>query len=377
MEAYLNLGPPGTPRALLLGGEALLGGSLEILWFDSLGAKSSSICIRGANCVILVDPGAAEMQPSYPLPKSEKSRLRREAALKIRACLEESEVVIITHYHWDHAPRPGGDILVPSLLRGKLVLAKNPNIYINESQWKRARKLYAELGCPTEEPPGEPGEIPDPLAELPIASSRRFPGYDSRRAELLSRGRSWFKGLWRKWWSSPWISEGACSGGVRIRWIDSESVEVCGVHLRFTPPWFHGVEFDRTGWVVGFEASLPQGRLFYSSDVMGPIIEDYAEYIAGLRPDVLVLDGPPTYLYPYMFNRINLGRAVDNGVLIVESGVGNIIYDHHLLREARWRERVRRVLEAAAKSPARLATAAEYLGRRPLIDELAGAGRHG
>ncbi|GEM_PF-4365694 len=48
---------------------------VELLWFDSLGAKSSSLRLRGRGCDVVVDPGAA-MQPSYPLPKDEKVRLK-------------------------------------------------------------------------------------------------------------------------------------------------------------------------------------------------------------------------------------------------------------------------------------------------------------
>ncbi|MEB2837208.1 MAG: MBL fold metallo-hydrolase [Desulfurococcales archaeon] len=352
--------------------------SVELLWFDSMGAKSSSLCIRGPECVIAVDPGAAEMQPSYPLPAGEKRRLRRAAAERIRGCLEEAGAVVISHYHWDHAPRPGGDILVPELLRGKLVLAKNPNRYINESQWERARRLFEALAG---DPGGlyvEPGscDTPDPVEGLSLALSRGFGDYEARRRELLERGRGWFKRLVGLWCRGPWLAEGALLGGARVAWVDGREVEACGVRLRFTEPWFHGVEYDRTGWVVGFEALLPGGRrLFYTSDVMGPIIEDYAAAIAERRPDILILDGPPTYLYPYMLNRVNLSRAVENAITIVEAGIPLVVYDHHLLREARWRERVKPVLEAATRAGVELATAAEHLGGRPLIDVLAAGTR--
>ena len=153
-------------------------------------------------------------------------------------------------------------------------------------------------------------------------------------------------------------------------WADGRRITLCGVEIEFTEPWFHGVEYDRTGWVVGFNAKIGNTSVFYTSDVMGPIIEDYAVFIAKKRPGIVVLDGPPTYLYPYMFNRINLERAIKNAITLIDSHPYLIIYDHHLLREKRWRERVSPVLNYARQRGIRVVTAAEYLGKKPLIDTL-------
>ena len=270
-------------------------------------------------------------------------------------------------------PRPGDEVLDAGLLRGRLILAKNPNVYINESQWGRARALFEAVNGGPEGLYTEAGEVEarDPLEGLPHASSRSFGDYDARRRQLLERGRRWLEGLRRLWARGPWLVEGRLAGGTVVRWADGSTVEACGAVLRFTEPWFHGVEYDRTGWVVGLEVEAGGVRLFYSSDVMGPIIEDYADHIIRARPDLLVLDGPPTYLYPYMLNRVNLGRAVENAIRIIESRVKAIVYDHHLLRDPRWRHRVAPVLQAAQRAGAGLATAAEHLGMEPLIDRLA------
>jgi len=101
---------------------------------------------------------------------------------------------------------------------------------------------------------------------------------------------------------------------------------------------------------------------------MGPIIEDYAEFIVKVRPDIIFLDGPPTYLFPYMFNRINLRRAIENAIAIIKSKPKLIIYDHHILRERKWRERIKEVLLEASKEQVDLLTVAECLGHKPLID---------
>ena len=352
---------------------------VEIVWFDSMGAKSASILVGGS---LLVDPGAAAMQPSYPLPGEEKRRLRREAVNKIVEAASRAKAIIITHYHYDHhlrvndpdLPEPGYIYLKP-----RLIVAKNPNTYINESQWERARQLLGDLlglkGLRLDDYLTEPQEtvFEDPVEELREALSKSFGDYDKRRRELLERGKRWFEKLAKTWSRGPWLRETIeLPGGPRIELRDTGTYEVEGVRATLLGPHFHGVEYDRTGWVVPLLIESRGLRILYTSDLMGPIIEDYASEIAELDPHVAVVDGPPTYLYPYMFNRVNLERAVENAVRVLEEAqsLQLMIYDHHLLRERRWRERVSKVFEASRRLGVPVLTAAECLGRRPLIDTL-------
>lgn len=358
--------------------EFLEGCGAQLLWFDSLGAKSSSLVLRGPDCGVAVDPGAASMQPSYPLGEGEKRRLRGEALARIRGALSSPDVkaVIITHYHHDHYPWPGNRELPPQALLGKTVVAKNPNTFINRSQWRRAREFFEALASASGlerggiyVPPGD-APIQDPEDLIPSAMGKDFGGYAGRREAVLRRGREWFRRLRTLWGSGDWVREFSGGDGTRVVWADGRVVEVCGIRLSFTEPWFHGMEYDRTGWVIGFLAEVCGCRIGYSSDVMGPIIEDYAERIAGWGADIVVLDGPPTYLYPYLLSGASLRRAVENAVKVVESGPRLIIYDHHLLRDPRWRERVSEVLAEAGKRGVAVMTAAEAMGREPLIDAL-------
>jgi hypothetical protein len=102
---------------------------------------------------------------------------------------------------------------------------------------------------------------------------------------------------------------------------------------------------------------------------MGPQIEDYADYIIKVRPKTIILDGPPIYLFPYMLNRINLNRAVENAVRIIrDSGSELIIYDHHLMRKKGYDKYMEKVYYEAKKAGVRLLAASELLGVKPLID---------
>ncbi len=119
---------------------------IELLWFDSLGAKCSSIAIATSRGLVVIDPGVAEMQPSYPLPAHEKQRLRAEALNRIENYVSRASILIVTHYHYDHHVLPSDPMLSnKKLFQGKTLYLKNPNTYINESQWKRARLFISEL----------------------------------------------------------------------------------------------------------------------------------------------------------------------------------------------------------------------------------------
>lgn len=351
---------------------------VHLIWFDSLGAKSSSVAVETGRGVVVIDPGAAAMQPSYPLPGEEKVVLRRKAKQAIYKWLKKALIVIITHYHYDHYFIPGDpEFPEENPLAGKTIYAKNPNKYINESQWSRARiflrallgfyndRLENHLIDPVEE------EFRDPVEDLEISMEKSFGDYDERRRELLEKGRRWFEKLSRRLWSGEkWVGEIQLGDGTHVLWGENKTIDLSDTRIRILEPWFHGLEYDRTGWITPVIIEKKGFKVFYTSDVMGPIIEDYAYYIAREKPDVVILDGPPTYLFPYMFNKINLSRAVENAIEIIRSHPSLVVYDHHLLREKKWRKRVEQVFQTARREGVKVLTAAEYLGKKPLIDTI-------
>jgi len=362
--------------------EILSNVGIKLLWSDSLGAKSFSIALTSPYVNIVIDPGAAEMQPSYPLPKNTKAKLRAKALEKIISECAKARVVIITHYHHDHYVRLDDKTIDKAYTcynEGKTLIMKNPNIYINESQWIRARTLIEGIlsfrGRSIKEYAMNPMEnltLEDPLNELPLALSRDYGSYNQRKQELIRKGRDWFNKLVNELWlKREWISDNIMlNDGTKLVWGDGKFFNFHDIEIRILKPWFHGVEYDRTGWVTPVIIRKGNYTIFYSSDLMGPIIEDYAEFIVKVRPDIIFLDGPPTYLFPYMFNRINLRRAIENAIVIIKSKPKLIIYDHHILRERKWRERIKEVLLEASKEQVDLLTVAECLGHKPLIDTI-------
>jgi predicted metallo-beta-lactamase superfamily hydrolase len=355
-----------------------LGGgiSVEPVWFDSMGAKSSCVFVRTPDASILIDPGAAEMQPSFPMPASEKARLCLMALRRIRRFAGMADCVVISHYHYDHHILPESPEELRGLYAGKTLLVKDPNRYINASQWSRARLLFEGLyrGCAgkgLKELSAEPeaGGYPNPMEGLPEASALDYGPYRERKAELLRRGMKWFEGLSGLWSRSPWIPPLELEG-LEVRFADGASFDIGGTRLRFSRPFFHGVEFDRVGWVISVVVERSGIKVVHSSDLQGPTIEDYASWIIEADPDLLFLDGPPTYMLGYALNRINLERAIENAVRILsDSRAETIVYDHHLLRDRLYERRVGRVYEAGRRLGKGVLTAAELFGLRPAVLE--------
>ncbi len=341
----------------------------EIVWFDSLGAKSACILVKTPDASILIDPGAAEMQPGFPAPKSLKRKWLNEARGAIKKASRKADIIVISHYHYDHFTD-----FDEELYKGKVILAKDPNKYINDSQRRRAENFYGNLvkafgRKPLEdllEPPMK-ADYPDPLKNLPLASSRDYGDYSERKRKLLELGRKWFRKRVEKWNKASKIPELNFSD-CKVKFADSKTFKRGNTLIKFSKPRFHGIEYARVGWVVSIGIIYENETLIHTSDLEGPVIEDQAEEIIREKPDVLIADGPSTYLIPYMLNFINLRRAIENMQKIIKSlNPEVIIYDHHLPREPRYRERARQVYETAKQEGKTVLTAAEYLGKEPAV----------
>ncbi|HDI75375.1 MAG: MBL fold metallo-hydrolase [Thermoprotei archaeon] len=344
--------------------------SLEFkpIWADSLGAKSFSTLVKTPDVVVLIDPGVAIMHGSFPAPPELKAEWVEIGYEKIVEASKRAQVVVITHYHYDHFTD-----FDEVLYRNKVILAKSPNEYINDSQRGRALRFYSKLfalkNVTLEEVMEEPieKEYSHPLEELPHASTVDYGDYSARKRELLEKGFKWFKGRVDKWNSYKRIPEH--EGEVfKLFFADGREFSYGSTLIRFTKPLFHGIEYSRVGWVIGVVVEYKDRKLLYSSDVNGPIIEDYADWIIREEPNIILLDGPATYTLGYMLNQINLRRAVENIKRIIrETSPQVILLDHHLPREPKYVERLSDVYELAEREGVKVMTVAEYFGETPVV----------
>ena len=305
---------------------------LRPVWFDSLGAKLMCVLVRTPDLSLLIDPGAAIMHRGYPAPDELKSYYLELATQALLVAGEQATHIAITHYHHDHF-RP--DLL--ELFRGKTLWIKDPNRWINHSQWDRARAFLSALaeaeGGEVRDRPPEEEDYPDPVEALPLAARA------DRRVELLKKWRRRFLGLTKLWAKGPWVD---VEGLPSVTFADGRTFQVGGTTVRFTHPLFHGGEYASPGWVLAIVVEHGGTKLLYSSDLQGPAIEDYAAWIIEEAPDVLILDGPTTYLLGPFQSWANLDRAIHNCTRVVQSLRARlIVLDHHLVRERNFREKTR------------------------------------
>ncbi|MFB0561391.1 MAG: MBL fold metallo-hydrolase [Candidatus Lokiarchaeia archaeon] len=346
-----------------------MGVSFKPIWFDSLGAKSSCTLVETPDVSFLIDPGIAVMQPSFPASLVKKIYWEEQGRRAIKKASKKVSVIIISHYHYDH--------FFPNdmnIYSNKLVLAKNPNEYINDSQRSRAEKFYSRIcehfgKTKLKEILRQPSvkEYDNPLNLLPIAKHKDYGDYNERKKQLLAKGLKWFNNRVSKWNKKSEITE-FMFNRFEVKYPEGREFHFGKTRLRFTKPLFHGIEFSRVGWIFATVIESEGERLIHSSDMNGPIIEDYAEWIIKENPDILILDGPMTYMFGYLLNRINLNRTIVNvSKIITETKAKLIIYDHHLTREAKFKERTSEVWETAKKCNKRLLTAANFLGKTPKV----------
>ena len=151
-----------------------------------------------------------------------------------------------------------------------------------------------------------------------------------------------------------------------IVYCDDTVHKVGSTEIRFSPPFFHGPANVRLGYVIMTTVDDGDKKLLHASDVQGPVTEEAKDYIIDQDPDILIIDGPPTIFLGWKFSRRNLEDAIGNMIEIVENTRAEIILDHHLLRDLKYREQFADVYRIGGK---RIKTFAEYLGKENIMLE--------
>ncbi len=252
---------------------------------DSLGVRSLSVFV-GAEINIFIDPSAALGPYRYGLPpKPVEFEALKRYKNEIRELAKKADVLIISHYHYDHYDPD------EEFYEGKIVLAKHWKENINYSQKKRAYVFYEKF-----------------------------------------------------------------SNLCDLRYVDSQKFDFSGIEIQFSKPFPHGNEKTRLGFVIMTTIDDGKFRFLHASDVEGPIVEESADYIVSQNPDLVVIDGPATYFLGYRFSKRDLERSIKN-LIKIGKNVPKVILDHHLLRDLKYKERLKDVY-----SLGNFVTFAEYKG---------------
>ena len=237
---------------------------------DSLGVRSMATLVEVGGLRIFIDPGASLAPRRYGLPPHPVELEALEEALKeIVRVMDSVDVVVITHYHYDHYLYRQEQV---DAYNDKILVVKHPTEMINHSQMMRARRLLRQLGVESRARSIHyaDGRVYD-LGDVVLEFSRPVPhGPEGTRLGYL----------------------------VMVRVYDRLSGE-CFVH---------------------------------ASDVQGPMEESTLSLIVSWRPSVVFISGPPTYFAGYKVPAEDVERGVECLKKLASTGA-LVIADHHLARD--------------------------------------------
>lgn len=104
---------------------------------ESLGVRSAAFFVETSDVSVLIDPGVSLAPRRFGLPPHPlEIKAMNESWRSIKEFAARAEVLVITHYHFDHF-----DPTEPLVFNGKALLIKHPKESINASQRARAREL--------------------------------------------------------------------------------------------------------------------------------------------------------------------------------------------------------------------------------------------
>jgi predicted metallo-beta-lactamase superfamily hydrolase len=115
--------------------------TVKPLAFDSFGVRSMATFVETDDIAVLIDPGVSLAPSRYGLsPHPVEWQRMTECWADIKAHAARSDVLIVTHYHYDHH-----DPYEPEVYEGKLLYLKHPREQINRSQRGRASFFLEQL----------------------------------------------------------------------------------------------------------------------------------------------------------------------------------------------------------------------------------------
>ncbi|MEM1550745.1 MAG: hypothetical protein QXR13_02285 [Candidatus Bathyarchaeia archaeon] len=281
--------------------------------FDSLGVRSMCTHVETPDIGVLLDAGVSLAPNRYGLPPHPREYIAlRERREEIIRFAEKSDVITVSHYHFDHHTPSYTDWLynwcspeiAEKIYRGKIVLAKSFREHVNLSQRMRGW-LFAKTG--------------------------------GRYAE-------------------------------RLEIADGRTFNFGSTTISFSKPVFHGPEESDLGWVLMTTIRYRNESILYAPDVQGPISRETLKIIIEDKPNLAIIGGPPTYLADFRMRIEYINAALENLKVVVKH-IPLVILDHHILRDENWKSVVKPISEYASSIDHTVLTAAEFLGRENYILE--------
>ena len=272
---------------------------IKILGGESLGCRSLATYVEAGGLKIFIDPGVALAPRRYGLPPHDlEIEVKNAVWSEIVDFASRSDIVIVTHYHYDH---------------------HNP--------WDNLREVYG-----------------DKTVFLKDFKNNINPSQIRRSHFLLHR------------------LEEAGINTSEIKVADGNSYVFDDVKISFSEPFYHG-DSPRLGYVIMVLIESGGEKFLFTSDVEGLMYDAPLNYILTVKPNIILMDGPPTYLKRYDEDVINRSFESIREVCKISS-LKTLILDHHLTRDKSYRD----ILQSNILSmdcEVRIVNIAEYMGVEP------------
>ncbi len=245
---------------------------------ESLGVRSLAVFIQVGGKGILIDPGVALGPKRYSLPpaRAELEALQQMRE-KIQAYAEKAHIITISHYHYDHHT-PFFEGLYESSSRD------------------RAKEIYA----------GKLLLIKHPKENINFSQRKRAWAF-LKNAEPIAE---------------------------KIEYADGRFFDFGDFIVEFSPALPHGREGSKLGFVIMVMIDDGTKRIIHASDTQF-LNKASAEWIIEQVPDLVIGDGPPTYLEGYRVKDA-WKTGLDNLNRIIRETDAQIVLDHHLIRDKRY-----------------------------------------
>jgi len=251
---------------------------------ESLGVRSMCIFVETPDVKVIFDAGVSLAPRRYGLPPHPlEFKAVREARQRIIEYAEKADVVTVSHYHFDH--------FTPSF--------KSWYEWIDESTYKL---IYSDKVILAK-------DIED---NINFNQRKRGIVFKSKIEELNSK----------------------------LIYFDNSRMLFGSTLIEASPPLPHGAEGSKLGWVLAFTISYKNHKILYAPDVQGPISVKTLKYILAIKPDVLIIGGPPLYLAGKKVSGAEVDRGFEN-MSILQDKIKYVLVSHHVLRDKEWRSKIR------------------------------------
>jgi len=266
--------------------------------FDSFGVRSQATFVE-TDRKIFIDPGIALAPSRYGLkPTKEEYKALEILKEKIIEIAKDCEILIVTHYHYDHHPYPEDEELY-KVFDGKIVLAKDFSKDVNLSGKKRGKIFYEK--------------IEGKAKEIIFADEKSFAAGNTKI--------NFSKGVWHG-------EENSKVGKVLMLSIEHQNKK-----------FLFGSDAQSLANKDALEFAVKE-----NPDLA--IIDGYPTIFIGYKMS----------LESFKKSKESMKEFLE------KTKVKEIILDHHIVRDLQYKEKIKDVIEFASSLNKKILTAAEYYG---------------